>query len=83
MTAWEGLQKFYEKQKPSAGDNSDHYELVLQKLLHFYHSDVSKFYEVSTKLSQIQLERKDLDGAVETLQKQAEKCQELIKDNGN
>ena len=76
VTAWEGLQKFYEKQKPA---DTDHQLLVLQKLLQFHLNDVSKFYDVSQKLAQLQLERKDLDGAVETLQKQAEKCSEDIE----
>ena len=57
----------------------DHYQEVLQKLLQFYHSDVCKFYEVSQKLSQSQLDRKDLEGAVETLQQQAEKCREDVE----
>ena len=73
LTAWEGLQKFYEKQKPS---DTDHYLSVLLKLSQFHQNDASKFYDVSQKLAQLQLERQDLEGAVETLQKQAETCKE-------
>ena len=73
LTAWEGLQKFYEKQKPS---DTDHYLSVLLKLSQFHQDDASKFYDVSQKLAQLQLERQDLEGAVETLQKQAETCKE-------
>ena len=73
LTAWEGLQKFYEKQKPS---DTDHYLSVLLKLSQFHQNDASKFYDVSQKLAQLQLERQDLEGAVETLQKQAEMCKE-------
>ena len=45
---------------------------VLQKLVEFYRDDVSKHFDVSSKLAQLQLDQLDLNGAVATLQNQAE-----------
>ena len=56
--AWEGLQKFYEKQNKPA--YSDDYMIVLKKLTEFYQEDVGKHFDVSSKLAQLQLEKSDL-----------------------
>ena len=80
--AWEGLQKFYEKQNKPA--YSDDYMIVLKKLTEFYQEDVGKHFDVSSKLAQLQLEKQDLNGSVETLKKQSELCvndQEKHKDS--
>ena len=51
----------------------DHYLEVLQKLMEFYSEDESKHFDVCSKLAQLQLESKDLDGSIATLQSQSEK----------
>ena len=65
------MAKFYEKHKSSV--QVDHYLEVLQKLVEFYSEDVSKHFDVCSKLAQLQLENKDLDGSIATLQSQSEK----------
>ena len=65
------MAKFYEKHKSSS--NLDHYLEVLQKLVEFYSEDESKHFDVCSKLAQLQLEKKDLDGSIATLQSQSEK----------
>ena len=51
----------------------DHYLEVLHKLMEFYSEDESKHFDVCSKLAQLQLENKDLDGSIATLQSQSEK----------
>ena len=68
------MAKFYEKHKSSV--QVDHYLEVLQKLMEFYSEDVSKHFDVCSKLAQLQLENKDLDGSIATLQSQSEKSTE-------
>ena len=68
------MAKFYEKHKSSV--QVDHYLEVLQKLMDFYSEDVSKHFDVCSKLAQLQLENKDLDGSIATLQSQSEKSSE-------
>ena len=68
------MAKFYEKHKSSV--QVDHYLEVLQKLMEFYSEDVSKHFDVCSKLAQLQLENKDLDGSIATLQSQSEKSSE-------
>ena len=70
--AWEGLLKFYEKNKPS---DPSHHTQVLQKLISFYKDDPTKHFDVCSKLAQLQLESGDVDAAVETLRGQAENCE--------
>jgi len=70
VVGWEGVLKFYEKQ--SDKKYADHHLEVLQKLVEFYKDDVSKHFDVSSKLAQLQLDQLDLNGAVATLQNQAE-----------
>ena len=70
--AWEGLQKFYEKQKTSSAN--EHYLEVLKKLIEFYGEDFNKYFDISNKLAQLQLENQDLAGSITTLRNQAEKA---------
>ena len=42
-------------------------------MLEFYSEDESKHFDVCSKLAQLQLENKDLDGSIATLQSQSEK----------
>ena len=62
------MQKFYEKQKKP--EHIDHYIEVLQKLVTFYEDDVGKYFDISSKLAQLQLENKNLDSSITTLQQQ-------------
>ena len=66
------MAKFYDKHKTSV--DVDHHLEVLKKLVGFYSEDVSKHFDVCSKLAQLQLENKDLDGSIETLQAQSDKC---------
>jgi len=70
VVGWEGLLKFYEKQNDQK--HVGHHMEVLQKLVEFYKEDVNKHFDVSSKLAQLQLDQLDLNGAVATLQNQAE-----------
>ena len=70
------MQKFYEKQKKP--EHIDHYIEVLQKLVTFYEDDVGKYFDISSKLAQLQLENKNLDSSITTLQQQVNSILVLI-----
>eukprot|EP00092_Neocalanus_flemingeri_P033930 GFUD01036895.1.p1 GENE.GFUD01036895.1~~GFUD01036895.1.p1 ORF type:complete len:1307 (+),score=422.74 GFUD01036895.1:54-3974(+) len=70
VVGWEGLLKFYEKQ--DGQKFVAHHMEVLQKLMELYKEDASKYFDASSKLAQLQLDQLDLNGAVATLQNQAE-----------
>ena len=70
VVGWEGLLKFYEKQNDKK--HIGHRIEVLQKLTEFYKDDTDKYFDVTSKLAQLQLDQLDLNGAVATLQNQAD-----------
>jgi len=75
VVAWEGLSKFFEKFSSKEEYKSQHAN-VLTKLLVLNADDLPKFCDVSSKFAQLQIDMLDLNGAVGTLQKQAEKCKD-------